>query len=180
MEYQSFTKLCALLDPFLVVDPVMSTLRTNKPKIGTEIIVSSFIRWISGGLYIDIHAVAGISVPSFFRVMKRCWTAILACNTLTYNFHKHQVILLLQPTSLKNLVHQFLIGCVMDGLLLRIKVPAASKVGHVKSLASGHYSSYGINVQAACDHGCCFIEVCVWHLVATIIYQHFKNLQYPN
>jgi DDE superfamily endonuclease len=164
MELRSFNKLCALLDPFLLVDPVMSTLRTNKPKIGTEIIVSSFIRWVSGGSYIDIHAIVGVSVSSFYRVMGSCMKAILECRELAYNFPQTPNEITTAAASFKQLsTNQFLAGCVgvMDGLLLRIKVPAASEVGHVKSFYSGHYSAYGVNVQAACDHRCRFIEVCV-------------------
>jgi DDE superfamily endonuclease len=52
--------------------------------------------------------------------------------------------------------HNVLQGCVacLDGLLLRIQPPSADETGHVKSYFSGHYQTYGINVQAACDrHG---------------------------
>jgi DDE superfamily endonuclease len=164
MELRSFQKLCTLLDPFLLVDPVMSTLRTNKPKIGTEIIVLAFIRWVAGGSYIDIHAIAGVSVSSFYRVMGSCMKAIIACQELAYNFPQTPSEINKAAESFKALSsNQFLVGCVgvMDGLLLRIKVPAASEVGNVKSFYSGHYSAYGVNVQAACDHRCRFIEVCV-------------------
>jgi DDE superfamily endonuclease len=164
MEYTSFNKLCSLLDPFLLVDPIMSMLRTNKPVIGTHIIVSSFIRWVSGGSYIDIHAIAGISVSSFYRVMGCCVRAILQCQTLAYHFPQTPSDICKAADAFRALsTHQFLVGCVgvMDGILIRIKVPSASEVGHVKSFYSGHYSSYGINVQAACDHQCRFIEACV-------------------
>ena len=49
MTLASFKKLCNVLHPLLLVDPVMSRISTNQPEIGTEIIVSSFIRWVSGG-----------------------------------------------------------------------------------------------------------------------------------
>jgi hypothetical protein len=134
----------------------MSTIRTNKPKIGTctEIIVSSFIRWVSGGSYIDIHAIAGISVASFYRVMGSCVSAILKCDTLAYNFPQQRNEIIKAAEAFKSLsTNPFLVGCVgvMDGLLLRIKITSASKVGHEKSFYSGHYSAYGINVQAVCD-----------------------------
>ena len=47
-------------------------------------------------------------------------------------------------------------GCVasLDGFLLQIKVPAKDETGDVKAYFSGHYQTYGINVQAACDHKC--------------------------
>jgi len=45
-------------------------------------------------------------------------------------------------------------GCVacLDWFLLKIKVPAKDETGNVKAYFSGHYQTYGINVQAACDH----------------------------
>ena len=50
-------------------------------------------------------------------------------------------------------------GCVacLDGYLLQIKVPASSETGNFKPYFSGHYQTYGINVQAACDHKCRFV-----------------------
>jgi len=32
-----------------------------------------------------------------------------------------------------------------------------SETGNVNAYSSGHYQTYGINVQAACDHQCRFI-----------------------
>ena len=52
------------------------------------------------------------------------------------------------------------VGCV-DGLLMKIQTPSNSEVGNVKSFFSGHYQTYGINVQAACDAKCRFISVCI-------------------
>jgi len=50
-------------------------------------------------------------------------------------------------------------GCVacLDGYLLQIKVPSSSETGNVKAYFSGHYQTYGINVQAACDHKVRFV-----------------------
>jgi DDE superfamily endonuclease len=53
-------------------------------------------------------------------------------------------------------------GCIacVDGILLKIQTPRASEVGNVKAFFSGHYQTYGINVQAACDSNCKFVSVC--------------------
>jgi len=50
-------------------------------------------------------------------------------------------------------------GCVacVDGLLLKVKTPASVETGNVKAYFSGHYQTYGINVQAACDAQCRFV-----------------------
>ena len=36
-------------------------------------------------------------------------------------------------------------------------MPSKSETGNVKAYFSGHYQTYGINVQAACDHKCRFV-----------------------
>jgi DDE superfamily endonuclease len=164
MSFESFTNLCSLLEPFLIVDKVMSKVRTNQPVIGTEIIVSSFIRWLSAGSFHDLAVIAVISIASFYRVMDRCARAILDCDALAYSFPT-------TPEEIKELAegfeyistNKFITGCVgaVDGLLLRIKVPATIEVGMVTSIYSGHYQCYGINIHAVCDHRCCFTEVCV-------------------
>jgi len=46
---------------------------------------------------------------------------------------------------------------VLDDFLLQIKVPSKNETGNVKAYFSGHYQTYGINVQAACDHKCRFV-----------------------
>jgi len=49
----------------------------------------------------------------------------------------------------------------LDGYLLQIRVPACSETGNVKSYFSGHYQTYGINIQSACDHKCRFVYAAV-------------------
>ena len=46
---------------------------------------------------------------------------------------------------------------MVDGYLLRIKVPCRWEVGNVRSYFSGHYQCYGINIQAVADHHSRFI-----------------------
>jgi len=41
--------------------------------------------------------------------------------------------------------------------MLTIKVPSKGETGNVKAYFSGHNQTYGINVQAACDHKCRFV-----------------------
>jgi hypothetical protein len=41
----------------------------------------------------------------------------------------------------------------------KICTPSNKEAGNVK--ASGHYQTYGINIQAVCDSKCRFISVCI-------------------
>ncbi len=49
-------------------------------------------------------------------------------------------------------------GCIgaLDGFLLWIPPPLAKVAGNVSSYYSGHYCTYGINLQAICGTGCRF------------------------
>jgi hypothetical protein len=48
---------------------------------------------------------------------------------------------------------------VLDGYHLQIQTPSKTEAKNVKSFFSGHYQTYGINIQAACDHNCRFLFV---------------------
>ena len=45
---------------------------------------------------------------------------------------------------------------VVDGYHLQIQTPSKKEARNVRSFFSGHYQTYGVNVQAACDHNCKF------------------------
>jgi hypothetical protein len=45
---------------------------------------------------------------------------------------------------------------VLDGYHLQIQTPSRTEARNVRSFFSGHYQTYGVNVQAACDHNCKF------------------------
>jgi hypothetical protein len=86
MKIESFNKLCNYLHPFLQVDKIMSRRRTNKVYIGSEIIIACYLRYVSGGSYLDIRTAAGISIASFYRCVTNCIDAILQCQQLSYLF----------------------------------------------------------------------------------------------
>ena len=163
MSYTSFKKLCTLIDPIVNVNADMSRRRTSKGPIITEIMLHCLLRWLAGGSYVDIRLCVGISVASFYVCLDKCMKAILQIEELSYSFPKTE--------DLHNRSNEFqalstngaMKGCVacVDGFLLRIQVPASTETGNVKAYFSGHYSAYGINVQAACDHKCRFVYVCV-------------------
>lgn len=50
---------------------------------------------------------------------------------------------------------------VIDGFLLRIKVPSKKEAGNVRVFFSGHYQCYGVNVQAVADHRSRFLYFAV-------------------
>jgi hypothetical protein len=44
----------------------------------------------------------------------------------------------------------------VDGYHLQITTPSKKEAKNVRSFYSGHYQTYGMNVQASCDHNCKF------------------------
>ena len=162
MSFDSFRKLCAIIHGKVEVDEEMSRIRTSKGPITAEIILHCLLRRLGGGSYLDIRLCTGISTSSFYRCIQKCVEGILASGELSYSF----------PTGVEEInsaAQEFealsskgaIKGCVacIDGFLLQIQVPASRETGNVKAYFSGHYQ--GVNVQAACDHKCKFVSVCV-------------------
>ena len=54
-------------------------------------------------------------------------------------------------------------GCVgaIDDLLVQIIAPRRTEVGNVRAYYSGHYETFGLNCQAACDVGLKFVYFAV-------------------
>ena len=48
---------------------------------------------------------------------------------------------------------------VLDGYHLPMTTPSKKEVHNVWSYFSGHYQTYRVNIQAACDHNCCFLFI---------------------
>ena len=48
---------------------------------------------------------------------------------------------------------------VLDGYHLQTITPSKKEVHNVWSYFSGHYQTYGVNIQAVCDHNCCFLFI---------------------
>jgi hypothetical protein len=153
-------KLCTFINPFLSVNATMPQIRTGQGPISPEIALHCLLRWLSGGTYLNIHLSAGISKTSFYCVVYQCATAILQVDQLQYLFPSSNDELCQACNDFKAISSNGVIdGCVacLDGLLLPIQTPTATKTGHFKSSFSGHYQAYGSNVQAACDAHCQFV-----------------------
>jgi DDE superfamily endonuclease len=169
MSYQSFVKLCCLIRPFFSPNERLSNRMSNNRSMGkgaltTEIALHCLLRWLAGGSHLDIRICVGISISSFYRMCYRCLHAVLMVDKLKYHFPKTTQDVDEAARGFRDCsAHNVLEGCVacLDGLLLRIQTPAASETGHVKSYFSGHYQTYGVNAQAACDRYGRFVFACL-------------------
>ena len=86
LDYDSFVKLCAMIEPILMQDLQKRNARWVRKRITTEIALHCLLRWLAGGSYLDIRLSAGISTPSFFRIVHLCMDAILLCPELAFAF----------------------------------------------------------------------------------------------
>jgi len=164
MEYRSFMKLCTIISPKILVNFEMAWRRIGKEGITIEIMLHCLLRWLAGGSYIDIRLSAGIIPAHFYTSVYKCMDAILSSEELSYKFPGTAKELEKAAQGFELLSTQAAIkGCVacLDGYLLQIKVPSSNETGNGKAYFSGHYHTYRINVQAACDHKCRFVYAAV-------------------
>ena len=160
MHKDSFDKLVQLLEADLLVDEVSADLRGGA--ILPEICVYCTLRYLAGGSYLlDITDVAGISQASFYRVVWKTVTAIAKSPALQLRFPRTTEEISAAVAGLAGIsTEQAIHNCVgvVDGYLLRCKVPSKKEAKNVRSFFSGHYQCYGVNIQAAADHHCRFIH----------------------
>ena len=159
MTKESFDKLVLLLAADLVVDEVEAKKRGAA--IIPEICLYCTLRYLAGGSYLDISDIAGISQSSFYRVVWKTITAICKCTALRLTFPKTDEEISAAIAGFASVSKDGAINnCagVVDGYLLRIRVPAKKEAKNVRSFFSGHYQCYGVNIQAAADHHSRFIH----------------------
>jgi DDE superfamily endonuclease len=159
MTRQSFEKLVLLIETELQVDEVAAHSRGGA--IIPEVCLYCTLRYLAGGSYLDISDVAGISQASFYRVVWKTITALVKCPALCIQFPKSDeevkaAIAGFASVSTDGAIHNC--AGVVDGYLMRIKVPSKEEVKNVRSFFSGHYQCYGVNIQAAADHHCRFVH----------------------
>jgi hypothetical protein len=160
MSYESYSKLLELLRPHLNVDNKMALLRGGA--IIPEVRLYITLRYCAGGSYSDLAMFAGISFASFFRCMWMTIKAINSTGALDMYFPQSIDEASKAARGFESISrHQAISNCVavVDGYHLQTHTPSRTEVDNVRSYYSGHYQTYGVNIQAACDHNCRFIFI---------------------
>ena len=159
MSLTSFEKLLSFIRQSLEVDSAMAQLRGGV--IIPEIALYCTLRYIAGGSYTDIFFV-GISKASFYRVVWKTMYAIVRCENLRIVWPNTKELAVQSAEGFSSIsTNRALTECVavLDGYHMEITTPPKKEVQNVKSYFSGHYQTYGINIQAACDHNCRFLFI---------------------
>jgi hypothetical protein len=157
MKLESFNVLLSHIRDQIQVDEVQA-LRHSTP-ILPELCLFSTIRYLAGASYLDIRFATGISVPSIYRIIWKTMKALINCPELQVKFPSTEKELKDAALGFESVSTG---GCisncitVVDGYHLAIQTPSKKEAKNVQSFFSGHYQSYGVNIQAACDHNCRF------------------------
>lgn len=84
MSLKSFDKLLSFIEKDLFVDNVQAARRGGAIK--PEIALFSTLRWLAGGSYLDIFAITGVSIGSFYRICYKTINFINMCDELEIFF----------------------------------------------------------------------------------------------
>ena len=117
--------------------------------------------YLASGSYMDIFVV-GISKPSFYRVVWKTMYVIVRCGNLRIMWLDTKELAVQSAAGFSSIsTNRVMTECVvvLNGYHMEIATPPKKEVHNVKSYFSGHYQTYGINVQAACDHNCHFLFI---------------------
>jgi DDE superfamily endonuclease len=162
MSKASFDTLLSYVYHDLLVDEEMAKLRGGS--IIPDLCLYCTLRFLAGGSYLDIVDIAGISKPSFYRVVWKTIMALVKCPQLSMSFPKspEQITKLIAGFTSISFDHA-ITNCVgvVDGYLMRIRTPSKKTIANVRSCFSGHYQCYGLNIQAVADYRCRFLYFAV-------------------
>jgi hypothetical protein len=153
---KEFAKLLEMIKPGLQVDEAKAELRTGTRAITAGEKLQMALRYFAGARVLDLCGYYGVSERFVYHYI------FLVCDLLC----KHPELQLKFPKTAdqqkqtaaefaSRSFHGVLRGCLgaIDGWLVLIKAPSAKECqgGNVRSYFSGHYQTYGINVQACVD-----------------------------
>ena len=160
MSKHSFDKLLEMIAFRLIVSERQASKRGGA--IIPELCLYCTIRYLAGGSYLDICDVAGISTSSFYRIIWKTMKILNSTRDLRIHFPTTREEIAQAMSDFASISYDMaIINCVgvVDGYLMRIRVPTKKEAGNVRSYFSGHYQCYGVNVQAVADHNSRFLYI---------------------
>ena len=143
-----------------MVEQEMASLQGSA--IIPELCVYVTLWYLAGGLYTDIFYLIGISQASFYYLLWKMIKTINNCPEAQISWpytKERQLDCATGFTSIST--NHALRDCVavLDGYHLQTITPSKKEVHNVQSYFSGHYQTYGVNIQATCDHNCHFLFI---------------------
>ena len=162
MSLESFNRLLQMLRPELQLTEKYAVMSGMHP-ITCEVMMHCTIRYLAGGSFHDIRATVSISKPLFYRLVWHTIHCINRCEVLDINLPKPEELNYVRGGFQRISKDGVMNSCIgaLDGYLMRITAPSFAECGNVGAYFSGHYCTYGVNVQAMCDADCRFTFFCL-------------------
>ena len=160
MSMSSFDKLLSYIRESLEVDSDMAWLQGGE--IILEILLYCMLHYLAGGSYTNIFFFVGISSASFYHVIWKTMYVIVWCKELQISWPNTKEKAVDSAAGFSSIsTNHVMTECVavLDSYHMAIITPPKKEVHNVKSYFSGHYQTYGINIQVVCDHNCCFLFI---------------------
>ena len=168
IRYSELCTLMRLLGPRLQCDEKMASVRLrNKVRpITLEEKIQMTLRYLAGDRVLAIMDTYGASKSFVYSTIDTVMEAIINHPDLKIRFpHTEEERRIVKEDFQYKSYCGIIRGCLgaIDGWLCLINTPRTDEVlgGNVESYFSGHYQTYGINVQAAVDAHCRFIAVSI-------------------
>ena len=124
MSKVSFDKLLQMVRLDLVINEAQAAFRGGS--VMPEMCLCCTLRWLAGGSHLDLCDIAGISKPSFYRVLWKTIISICNCEALDIVFPRTRQEVNEAARGFTSRSHQEAINncaTVVDGFLFRIKTP---------------------------------------------------------
>lgn len=158
MSEESFNNLVDMLRPSITVDFQKSLNSTsgNTP-IYPELVVATGLRFLGGELWKSLEDIFGIDISSAKRVTKMFLYAVDDHPSLDIRLPSanniQELKSLAESFTLQSSSNNLLDGTIgaLDGWLCCTCSPIDREITNKRSYYSGHYSCFGLNVQAICD-----------------------------
>jgi DDE superfamily endonuclease len=168
MSYNSFQKILEVIKPQLEVNTEMAKLRGGA--ILPELCLYIPLCYLAGGCIVIYNSCVAYQLLPFIGLCGRQLKLLIKCSSGFFINSSFSYFIKRFRTESLDEVRETAIGfqtislqgciwncvSVIDGYHLPIQTPSKKEAMNVKSFFSGHYQTYGINVQAACDHNSWF------------------------
>ena len=158
MPQESFDRLLSMIKDKLTVDEIQAARRGGA--VLPELQLYCTLRFLGGAMYSDLFYFCGISRSALHRALWRVILAIINCEQLKIRFPKSEEECAKAADEFKSVSTGHAINncvCVVDGYHMQTIVPDKQTAKNVRSYYNGHYRSYGVNCQAACNRHCQFV-----------------------
>ena len=153
MRYRTFIKLVEMLRPWLTIDEGQSRRSTGgDPPLSPGVVVAIGVLFLTGSPTADIAGIFGVCLRSVGNSVDKFLAAVDECPELEISFPPNEDLQgYADQWHRLSQAHGIYYGNIgaLDGWLCTTDKPG--DVNNPADHYSGHYSEYGLDIQAMCD-----------------------------